>query len=66
MIIAKIGPPPPKHNVDNSKNFGSEFMHTATLYRGEGEILEILLFCLLINFQDCNQPLIKQNIINKA
>ena len=28
-------------------------MHTATLYRGEGEILEILLFCLLINFQDC-------------
>ena len=28
-------------------------MHTAALYRGEGEILEILLFCLLINFQDC-------------
>ena len=28
-------------------------MHTATLYRGEGEIFEILLFCLLINFHDC-------------
>ena len=27
-------------------------LHAATLYRGEGEIFEILLFCLLVNFRD--------------
>ena len=27
-------------------------MHTATLYRGERKIFD-LLFCLLINFHDC-------------
>ena len=29
-------------------------MHTATLYRGEKEIFQILLFCPLINLHDCS------------
>ena len=29
-------------------------MHTATLYRGEKEIFQTLLFCPLINLHDCS------------